>query len=62
MTAELIHLTRDQLLERRRAVLARIDIDVPTLLRRAKDHALTPEERDALLEVEAVRFLLGEDE
>ena len=62
MTAELVHLTRDQLLDRRRALLARIDIDESTLLRRAKDHALTPEERDALLEVEAVRFLLGEDE
>ena len=62
MTAELVHLTRDQLLERRRGVLARIDIDETTLLQRAKEHALTPEERDALLELEAVRFLLGEDE
>lgn len=61
MTAELVHLTREQLLERRQNILARIDTDEPTLSKRAKDHALTPEERDALLELEAVSFLLGDD-
>lgn len=61
MTAELVHLTRDQLLERRRLILGRIDVDELTLRERAQDHALTPEERDALLELEAVTFLLGDD-
>lgn len=61
MTAELVHLTREQLLERRRNVLAKVDVDEPTLVQRGKDHALTPEERDALLELEAIQFLLGDD-
>lgn len=61
MTAELVHLTRDQLSERRHDVLARVDVDEATLFQRAKDHALTPEERDAVLELEAIQFLLGED-
>lgn len=61
MTAELYEVTRDQLTERRRAALARLDIPERELRERAAEHVLTPEERDTLTELEEIDFLLGED-
>ncbi len=62
MTVEVISYTRDQLVERRRAILATISGgDEAELRRRAEDHSITPEERDTLNELEEVDFLLGDD-
>jgi len=61
MTAELYEVTRDQLTERRCAVLARLDILEDEFRQRAVEHVLTPEERDALAELEEIDFLLGDD-
>ncbi|MGH3874118.1 MAG: hypothetical protein ACRDSR_21895 [Pseudonocardiaceae bacterium] len=61
MTAELYEVTREQLTERRRVALARLDIPEHELRQRAVDHVLTPEERDALTELEEIDFLLGDD-
>jgi hypothetical protein len=62
MTAEVVHFTRDELEERRRSIIARIaDGDLEALRQRAADHVLTPEERDLLLELREVDFLLGDD-
>jgi hypothetical protein len=60
MTAELITMSREDLQRRREAILARIP-DVAALRRRATDHAITPDERDVLIELEEVDFLLGDD-
>ncbi len=62
MTAELYEVTRPQLEERRRAVLTRLDISERELRQRAVEHVLTPEERDALTELEEIDFLLGDHE
>lgn len=59
MTAELYEVTREQLTERRRAALARLDISERALRQRAVEHVLTPEERDVLNELEEIDFLLG---
>jgi hypothetical protein len=61
MTAELYEVTRGQLEERRRVVLARLSIPERELRRRAAEHVLTPDERDALTELEEIDFLLGDD-
>ncbi|MEO7196650.1 MAG: hypothetical protein ABIZ05_17830 [Pseudonocardiaceae bacterium] len=61
MTAELFEVTREQLAERRRLALARLDIPEHELRQRAVDHVLTPEERDTLTELEEIDFLLGDD-
>lgn len=61
MTAELYEVTREQLTERRCAVLARLDVPEHKLRQRAADHVLSPEERDALSELEEIDFLLGDD-
>lgn len=61
MTAELYEVTRAQLEERRRAALTRLDISERELRQRAVEHVLTPEERDALSELEEIDFLLGDD-
>lgn len=61
MTAELHEVTRPQLQERRRTVLTRVDISERELRQRAADHVLTPEERDVVIELEEIDFLLGGD-
>jgi hypothetical protein len=61
MTAELYEVTREQLTERRCVALARLDIPEHELRQRAADHVLSPEERDALTELEEIDFLLGDD-
>jgi hypothetical protein len=61
MTAELHEVTREQLVEGRRAALARLDIPEHDLHQRAVEHVLTPEEREVLTELEEIDFLLGED-
>jgi hypothetical protein len=60
MTVELIPVSRDELLRRRAAILARIP-DLAEFRRRAAEHAITPDERDVLIEREEVDFLLGDD-
>jgi hypothetical protein len=60
MTAELITVSREELQQRRMAILARVP-DVDALRQRAVDHAITPDERDVLIELEEVDFLLGDD-
>ncbi len=60
MTAELYEVTREQLAERRRAALARLDISERALCQRADEHVLTPEEREVLNELEEIDFLLGD--
>jgi hypothetical protein len=47
--------------DRRRTALARLDIPERELHQRAIEHVLTPEERDALAELDEVDFLLGDD-
>ncbi|MGH3797741.1 MAG: hypothetical protein ACRDSP_22955 [Pseudonocardiaceae bacterium] len=59
MTAELYEVTRQQLEERRSAVLERLDISEDELRQRAAGYVLTPEEREALIELEEIDFLLG---
>ena len=61
MTAELYEVTREQLVDCRRTALARLDIPERELRQRAVEHVLTPEERDALAELEEIDFLLGDD-
>ncbi|MFC5993540.1 hypothetical protein ACFQE5_04830 [Pseudonocardia hispaniensis] len=59
MTVELVPLTREELLARRRAILREVP-DLAELHRRADTHAITPDERDLLIELEEVDFLLGD--
>lgn len=61
MTAELYEVTREELTERRRVAVKRLDIPEQELHQRAADHVLTPEERDTLAELEEIDFLLGDD-
>jgi hypothetical protein len=61
MTVELIDVTRHELQRRRAAILARIGTPLDELRRRAADHVATPEEREVLIELEEVDFLLGDD-
>lgn len=61
MNAKLVRHTREELEARRRAIVARMDPDERTVRARAEQDALTPEERDLLLELEGVDFLLGDD-
>ena len=61
MNARLVRHTREELEARRRDVVARLDPDERTVRARAEQGMLTPEERDLLLELEGVDFLLGED-
>jgi hypothetical protein len=60
MTVELVSLTRDELEKRRAELLAGV-ADPADLRRRAAAHAITPDERDVLIELEEVEFLLGDD-
>ncbi|WP_219415487.1 hypothetical protein [Pseudonocardia nigra] len=60
MTAEVVTMSREDLQQRRRELLARIP-DERVLRQRAREHAITPDERDVLIELEEVDFLLGDD-
>jgi len=60
MTAELVQVSRDELRARRREILDRMT-DVEDIRRRARADLVTPDERDLLLELEEVDFLLGDD-
>ena len=60
MTAELVQVTRDELRARRRQILNQM-ADVEDIRRRARADLVTPDERDLLLELEEVDFLLGDD-
>lgn len=61
MTAELHEVTRPQLAARRCAALTRLGMPESELRRRAAEHVLTPEEREVLIELEEIDFLLGGD-
>ncbi|OZM84108.1 hypothetical protein [Pseudonocardia sp. MH-G8] len=61
MNARLVRHTREELEARRRDAVARLDPDERTVRARAEQGTLTPEERDLLLDLEGVDFLLGED-
>lgn len=61
MNARLVRHTRDDLERRRREIVARMEPDEATVRARAVDGSLTPEERDLLVELEGVDFLLGDD-
>lgn len=62
MIPKVVRYTREQLEERRRAIIAEIPGGLEALRRRAASHFLTPEERDVLVDLEGVDFLLGDDE
>lgn len=61
MTVELIDVTRAELQSRRDAILSRLDTPLEVLQQRAADHVATPDEREVLIELEEVDFLLGDD-
>lgn len=61
MTAEVVQVTREQLEDRHRQIVRRIGGDLTDLRQHAEDHVLTPDERDLLIELEEVEFLLGDD-
>lgn len=60
MTVEVVSLSRGELETHRARLLAEIT-DPADLRRRAVEHAITPDERDLLIELEEVEFLLGDD-
>jgi hypothetical protein len=60
MTAELVQVSRDELRARRREILDQMT-DVDDIRWRARADMVTPDERDLLLELEEVDFLLGDD-
>lgn len=60
MTVELVNVTREALLAHRDDLLRQIP-DLDDLRRRADEHAVTPDERDLMIELEEVEFLLGDD-
>jgi hypothetical protein len=61
ITAELYEVPREQLVDRQRTALVRLDIPERGLRQRAIEHVPTPEERDALAELEEIDFLVGDD-
>jgi hypothetical protein len=61
MTVELIEVTPAQLQRQRADILSRLPVPLSELRRRAADHVATPDERELLIELEEVDFLLGDD-
>lgn len=61
MNARLVKHTREELERRRRQIATRMEPDEATVRARAEEGSLTPEERDLLVELEGVDFLLGDD-
>jgi hypothetical protein len=60
MTVEVVTYTRDELLKQRGEILRKIP-DLDELRSRAERHAETPDERDLLIDLREVDFLLGDD-
>jgi hypothetical protein len=60
MNARLVRHKRSDLVERRREIVERMDPDEATVRARGDDGSLTPEERDLLVELEGIDFLLGD--
>lgn len=58
MTAETVHVSREQLERRRQEIISLVPGDIAELRERAEEHVLTPDERDLLLELEGIEFLL----
>ncbi len=60
MNARLVKHTREELEARRREIVDRMEPDEATVRARGDDGSLTPEERDLLVELEGIDFLLGD--
>lgn len=60
MTAELVQVSHESLLAHRRTILEQVP-DVADLRRRSHSGRVTPDERDLMLDLEEVDFLLGDD-
>ncbi|RZT84040.1 hypothetical protein EV383_0873 [Pseudonocardia sediminis] len=60
MNAKLVKHTREELLTRRSEIVDLMVPDELTVRARADRGALTPDERDLLLELEGIDFLLGD--
>lgn len=61
MNAKMVWHTREDLGRRRAQLVERMDPDERTVRARAEQGTLTPEERDLILELEGIDFLLGDD-
>ncbi len=61
MSITIEHVTNDELHERERRVLARVDLSYQELADLAARYLLTPEELAAWDEVRSIRFLLGDE-
>lgn len=59
--AEVVEVSRAELVERRSTMLHELGLNESELRTRAEDHSATPEEWDAWTEIQTIRFLLGED-
>ena len=60
MNARLVKHTREDLEKRRREIVSRMEPNEATVRARGDDGSLTPEERDLLVELEGIDFLLGD--
>ncbi|MBN9739181.1 MULTISPECIES: hypothetical protein [unclassified Pseudonocardia] len=60
MNARLVRHERSDLVERRREIVERMEPDEATVRSRGDNGSLTPEERDLLVELEGIDFLLGD--
>lgn len=61
MNVKLVRHHRDELEARRRKIVERMETDERTLRVRAEAGVLTPDERDVLLELDGIDFLLGDE-
>ena len=59
--ARIIAVSTAELRKRRADIVRRLGGDLDELRARSDKHAVTPDERDLLLELEEVDFLLGAD-
>lgn len=59
MNARLVRHTRGELLDRRRDIVAQLQPDETAVRRHADRGSLTPAERDLLVELDGIDFLLG---
>lgn len=60
MNARLVRHTRGELERRRREIVDRMEPDEATVRAHEDDGSLTPEERDLLVELDGIDFLLGD--
>lgn len=57
--SSLLEVSREALAERREMILERLGVTRDELERRARTHSISPEDWDALDELEGIEFLLG---